>query len=67
MHAARLSQVTAGAVVVAAALIVAGGALAHDESKYPDWKGRWVRNQSGSFDPTKPAGLKQEAPLTAEY
>jgi len=47
--------------------VAAGSALAHDESEYPDWKGRWVRNQSGNFDPTKPAGLKQQVPLTPEY
>ena len=34
---------------------------------YPDWKGQWVRTGSGSFDPTKPAGLAQQAPLTPEY
>ena len=66
-RAGRLSQVTISAVAVAAALIAAGGALAHDEFRYPDWKGRWVRNQSGSFDPAKPAGLKQQVPLTPEY
>jgi hypothetical protein len=68
LRARRFSQVAISAVAVVVALIIAGGgALAHDEAKYPDWKGRWVRNQSGNFDPGKPAGLKQQAPFTPEY
>jgi len=55
-----------GSIAVAAALAV-GDAQAFDESKYPDWTGQWVRVGSGSFDPGKPAGLKQGAPLTPEY
>src|SRR5438477_12674794 len=50
------------------------GAKAHDESKYPNWKGQWrviitpgLRGQAVKFDPTKPWGKGQEAPLTAEY
>ncbi len=38
-----------------------------DTSKYPDWKGQWGRTGSGDWDPTKPAGLGQGAPLTPEY
>ena len=48
--------------------------LAHDESKYPDLRGEWrrVAVPSGKyfgvqFDPRKPAGPGQEAPLTPEY
>src|SRR5207244_7002065 len=47
---------------------------AHDESKYPDWKGEWrrVAVPSGAYrgvqyDPHKPAGPGQQAPLTPEY
>ncbi len=49
---------------------VAGG----EETKYPDWKGQWrgvlrVGTFGGqpSFDPTKPWGKGQQAPLTPEY
>ena len=47
--------------------IASSGAFAHDETSYPDWKGRWLRLQSGNFDPTKPPGLPQKPPLTPEY
>jgi hypothetical protein len=46
------------------------GAAAHDETKYPDLRGQWRRTEPGNptrFDPSKPAGLGQQAPLTAEY
>src|SRR5437899_3862863 len=46
-------------------------AQALDEAKYPDLKGQWVRAEGargvGRFDPTKPPGRLQEAPLTPEY
>lgn len=42
-------------------------AQAHDELKYPDWKGQWIRIGSGAFDPTKPGGRGQQPPLTPEY
>jgi hypothetical protein len=49
-------------------------ALAHDESKYPNWKGQWsviitpgLEGQMVKFDPTKPWGKGQGAPLTPEY
>jgi hypothetical protein len=51
----------------AAWLLGGSAAWAHDEAKYPDWKGRWLRTSSGSFDPSKPAGLRQRPPLTPEY
>jgi hypothetical protein len=38
-----------------------------ESSTYPDWKGQWVRIGAANFDPTKPSGLKQQAPLTKEY
>jgi hypothetical protein len=49
-----------------------GGARA-DDGKYPNWKGEWIAvvprtpGQQLRFDPTKPYGKRQEAPLTAEY
>jgi len=45
-------------------------AQAHDESKYPNWKGQWLRQGSGQgapWDPSKPWGRGQQAPLTPEY
>ncbi len=42
-------------------------ARGQDASRLPDWKGQWIRTGSGSFDPTKPAGLRQDAPLIPEY
>jgi hypothetical protein len=47
--------------------IMAGGAWAHDESKYPDFSGQWRRVGGTQWDPGKPAGLRQQAPLTPEY
>jgi len=58
-------------VVLAVTLLAAvGAAQAHDESKYPNWKGQWLRQGSGQgapWDPTKPWGRGQQAPLTPEY
>src|SRR6202521_2506463 len=51
--------------------MTANGAQAFDDARYPDLKGQWVRAEGargvGRFDPTKPPGRLQEAPLTAEY
>src|SRR4051794_10771045 len=55
---------------MAAAFFVAGSnAYAFDESTYPNWKGQWHRLEPGPprYDPSKPIGLGQEAPLTEEY
>jgi hypothetical protein len=57
-------------IALAAALIVANAAAsAHDESKYPDWSGQWRRPQGVGiqWDPSKPLGPTQQAPLTPEY
>jgi hypothetical protein len=52
-------------VVLATAVALPAPAAAQ---RYPDFESQW-RNPSASdaWDPTKPAGLAQEAPLTAEY
>ncbi len=43
-------------------------AVADDAKKYPDWEGMWNRGSPvGTWDPTKPGGLGQQAPLTPEY
>jgi len=36
------------------------------DSKYPEWKGQWVRIGAGTYDPDKRSG-GQPPPLTAEY
>ncbi len=62
-----------GILGLSAVLSATGGALAFDESKYPDLKGQWTRMRfpgvtgQPSFDQTKSAGTGQGAPLTAEY
>ena len=41
------------AIAFAAAWCMGVGAQAHDASKYPDWKGRWLRTTAGTFDPDR--------------
>jgi hypothetical protein len=53
--------------LVAALGMMTTPALASDEAKYPDIGGTWVRPGAAQWDPTKPAGLRQQAPLTPEY
>jgi hypothetical protein len=65
-----LSRNSIGTMSLAATLACAmTAAWAFDETKYPDWSGQWVRPRGVGvqWDPTKPLGLKQEAPLTPEY
>ena len=59
---------------LAAALFAPIGAQAFDESKYPDLRGQWRRVAVPSgfyrgvqYDPHKPAGPGQQAPLIPEY
>ena len=40
---------------------------AHDAANYPDWSGGWRIKGGNRWDPTKPTGLDQQAPLTPEY
>jgi hypothetical protein len=60
-----------GTLALAAALTVSMGiARAFDETKFPNWKGQWSLpggGQGAPWDPAKPAGLAQQAPLTPEY
>ncbi len=46
-----------------------GNAGAFDESKYPNWKGQWMRADAGAprYDPSKPSGRGQQAPLKPEF
>lgn len=59
------------AIMTIAASLVAGvvGVYAQDQSKYPDWSGQWGRGpgMGNGWDPTKPQGHGQQAPLTPEY
>ncbi|HEY7297336.1 MAG TPA: hypothetical protein VH684_05300 [Xanthobacteraceae bacterium] len=64
-HRSRLGTVALAIAVAAAAM----GVHAQDRSKYPDWSGQWLRGpgMGNGWDPTKPQGLGQGAPLTPEY
>ena len=68
------SATGAAAVALAIALMMTvGGVHAFDDAKYPNWKGQWSRvtvpgvGGQPAFDPTRPWGPGQQAPLTAEY
>jgi hypothetical protein len=60
------------ALALGAMLMLASAAQAQDK-KYPDWKGEWntatprLPGQQLRFDPSKPFGKGQDAPLTEEY
>ena len=63
-----------GLICVVAVALMASGAQAADDAKYPNLKGQWtvivkpgVPGQRVKFDPDRPWGRGQEAPLTAEY
>src|ERR1700681_1396980 len=59
-----------GAIALLATLLTAAEAVALDDHSLPDWRGQWLRVDGGhgpQFDPSKPAGRGQRAPLTAEY
>ena len=54
-----------GAAAFVAAL---GVAWASDDTRYPDLNAQWVRAHARSqWDPSRPRGLEQQAPLTPEY
>lgn len=54
--------------LVAIGMVIAGGsAEAFADANYPDWNGAWFRIGGGNYDPSKPPGLRQQAPLTPEY
>src|SRR5262245_65996376 len=55
-------------IALVTALLLSARAQAHDEAKYPEFRGQWVRaHQRSQWDPSKPRGLGQQAPLTPEY
>jgi len=70
------SPASAVAIALAAALTIALGSIATAaDANYPNWKGQWipvntagmVAGQRATFDPSKPEGAAQQAPLTPEY
>jgi hypothetical protein len=66
-----LMRSLAGTILLGAALLAAPpGARAFDEAKYPDWSGQWQKVPDGGaprYDPSKPAGAGQQAPLKEKY
>jgi hypothetical protein len=64
MHYRKLISAIAA---TAALSVTIGAALAHDESKYPDFSSQWIRIGGVQWDPSKPKSLGQQAPLTPEY
>jgi hypothetical protein len=57
---------------LAAVFLVAVVPARGEGMKYPDWESQWRRTTAGgtggnSWDPSKPIGLGQQAPLTPEY
>src|SRR5437763_1933039 len=57
-----------GALALAAALgLAVSAAHAFEDAKYPDWKGLWSGTGGGNYDPSKPRGLGQQAPLKPEF
>src|ERR1700751_6019903 len=61
-------------VIALATLPITAVATRAHESKYPDWREKWPRvawpsgfYRGVQYDPHKPAGPGQEAPLKPEY
>jgi hypothetical protein len=68
--AVALALLGVGAAVAQGSGQPGSGQPAFDQSKYPDWKGQWLRTGRGNgnaWDPSKPIGLGEQAPLTPEY
>jgi hypothetical protein len=55
------------ALTVAGLGLAVTGAQALDNAKYPEIRGAWARPGAAQWDPTKPGGLRQQAPLTSEF
>jgi hypothetical protein len=60
-----------GVIAVTAVLWTAGAsAQIMDYGKYPAWSGQWLAVPNGGpplYDPSKPPGRGQQAPLKPEY
>jgi len=62
-----LNRTTVAAALVAALSLTAA---AQDNPRYPDWSGQWRKAPDGGpprYDPGKPDGAGQQAPLKDEY
>ena len=63
-----LDRSAIGATALAASLLVLmANAWAFDDAKYPAFTGQWIRNVGAQWDPSKPRGIGQQAPLTPDY
>src|SRR5262245_4298621 len=68
MHLGRMLHRRSIALAALTLTLWGTAAAAHDQSKYPDMNGQWVRaHQRSQWDPSKARGLAQQAPLTPEY
>jgi hypothetical protein len=64
----RYRSGTAAFALLAALCITSAESLAWNETLYPDLKGQWRPiGDPMRFDPSKPGGRAQQAPLTPEY
>ena len=54
-------------LAVAGLAMAATAEQAFDDAKYPDIRGAWARPGAAQWDPTKPSGLRQQAPLRPEF
>jgi hypothetical protein len=66
------SQASIWIIALTALLASLAPAQAFDDTIYPDFSGQWLRINPGlggqpTFDPAKPWGFAQQAPLTPEY
>lgn len=63
-----MGRTAVGSFVLALALSwLALDSKAQHDTRYPDWKGQWIRIGGGQYDPSKPGGRGQNPPLTPEY
>src|SRR4051812_45719400 len=62
------SRLAVAALLAAAYGVSITSVQAQDLSKFPNWKGEWVRiGAGGQYDPTKPPVRGQQPPITDEY
>src|SRR5258708_15974581 len=68
---AMLCRISIRFIALATMLLTSlAGAQAYDESRYPDWSGQWIKAPDRGpprYDPSKPDGRGQEAPLKEPY
>jgi hypothetical protein len=63
-------RLLAAMTLTVALVAILGAAQAFDETKHPNWKGQWLQlgeSHDSAWDPSKPPGAGQQAPLTPEY